>query len=150
MEHTENTIFTNMCMIYDDAGNVVVQNRTKSWCGYAFPGGHVEPGESFTDAMIREVFEETNLKISNLRLCGIKDSVRDDKTRYIVFLYKTNCFEGELHSSDEGEVRWVNLNELKNLKLSNTFDTMLEIFLRDELTEQYWYRANNDWVCVHK
>lgn len=52
MERTESVIFTNMCMIYDDAGNVLVQDRLNpDWPGITFPGGHVEAGESFTDAV---------------------------------------------------------------------------------------------------
>lgn len=91
MSRTENTIFTNMCMIYDDAGNVLVQNRLNpNWPGITFPGGHVENGESFTDSVIREIYEETGLTVSELQMCGIKDWVRDDGTRYVVLLYKTN------------------------------------------------------------
>jgi 8-oxo-dGTP diphosphatase len=44
-----------------------------NWPGVAFPGGHVEKGESFTDTVIREVQEETGLTISSPRLCGITD-----------------------------------------------------------------------------
>ena len=54
----EKVIFANMCMIEDGCGRVVVQKRTgTSWNGYAFPGGHVEDGESFADAVRREVRE---------------------------------------------------------------------------------------------
>ena len=57
MDRSEKTVLTNMCMIYDDDGNVLVQDRRDSdWGGITFPGGHVEKGESFTDAVIREVY----------------------------------------------------------------------------------------------
>lgn len=121
MSRTEKTIFTNMCMVYDDNGNVLVQNRLNpDWPGITFPGGHVDAGESFTDAVIREVFEETSLTITGLEMCGIKDWFRDDGTRYVVLLYKTNKFTGTLVSSDEGEVFWVPLSDMPNMNLKTT------------------------------
>lgn len=43
MDRSEKTVLTNMCMIYDDDGNVLVQDRRDSdWGGITFPGGHVE------------------------------------------------------------------------------------------------------------
>lgn len=147
----ESAIFTNMCMIYDGKGNVVVQDRADDkWSGIAFPGGHVENGESFTDAVIREVFEETGLKVSGLQMCGIKDWMRDDGTRYVVHCYKTDKFEGELTSSDEGEVRWVKLSELPQLNLARYMEGYLRLFLDDMLTEIFFYKENGEWVKMFK
>ena len=151
MERTENAIFTNMCMIYDNSGNVLVQERVNTnWPGITFPGGHVERGESFTDAVIREVFEETGLTVSNLQMCGIQDWTRDDGTRYLVFFYKTDQFEGELSSSDEGKVQWVPFKELSNMKLSNGMETILKLFCDDTVTEQFFYREDGEWIEVLK
>lgn len=147
MEKTEIATFTNMCMIYDSQGNVLVQNRTDPhWPGITFPGGHVEKGESFTDSVIREVFEETGLTISQLQLCGIKDWTTVDGVRYIVYLYKTNCFQGTLTSSAEGEVRWVSLKELPTLPLASSMDSTLKIFLNDQLTELFFHDEHGHWV----
>lgn len=45
----EMTELMNICMIYDNHGNVLLQNRRKkNWAGVAFPGGHVEKGEAFS------------------------------------------------------------------------------------------------------
>ena len=53
---------TNMCMIYDNAGNVLVEEKIgKNYRGLIFPGGHVENRESVVDSMIREIKEETGL-----------------------------------------------------------------------------------------
>ena len=151
MPKTENAIFTNMCMILDNKGNVLIQDRVNpDWPGITFPGGHVEEGESFTDAVIREVFEETGLTVSNLQMCGIKDWTRDDGARYLVFLYKTNRFEGKLSSSNEGEVQWVSLKELSNMDLASGMQTMLKLFCDDTLTEHFFYKENEEWIEVLK
>ena len=151
MSNSEKVILTNMCMIYDDSGKVVVQDRQNpDWPGIVFPGGHVEPGESITDSVIREIREETGLEISDLRMCGVKDWMRDDGSRYIVFLYKTNTFEGDLTSSYEGKVWWAPLDELQKMNLPRSMHSMLRVFLEDDITEQYLYKKNDEWLEILK
>lgn len=105
MERIETVEFTNMCMICDGSRVVVMEREKRDWPGVTFPGGHVEPGESFTDAVIREVQEKTRLTIRSPQLCGIKDWC-ENQCRFVVLLYKATCFDGELRSSPEGRVWW--------------------------------------------
>jgi len=147
MSHPEKVMLTNMCMIYDANGNVVVQDRQNpDWPGVVFPGGHVEPGESITDSVIREIYEETGLEIYDLHMCGVKDWMRDDGSRYIVFIYKTSTFKGELTSSYEGKVWWVPLDELHKMNLPRSMHSMLKVFLEDSINEQYLYKENGNWL----
>ena len=105
----------NMVMIYNTETNeVVVQQRLKRWIGWAFPGGGLEAGESLYDCAEREVFEETGLIVSNLKLCGMVHwCEKETDTRYICFMYKTSEFSGTLTSSnDEGKYFWMKTEEL--------------------------------------
>lgn len=151
MSRIEKAEFTNMCMIYDNSGNVLVQNRvSKNWSGVTFPGGHVEKGESFTDAVIREVYEETGLNIECPQLCGVKQWYEEDGSRFVVLCYKTNQFKGSLKSSDEGEVSWVKINDLHKSKLASGMEYMLKMFLNDNISEHCFVKENGKWIDVLK
>lgn len=146
MSRSESAIFTNLCMVYDHAGNLLVQNRKSSdWPGVTFPGGHVEPGESFTESVIREVREETGLTIEQPVLCGIKQFQTEQNERYVVLFYKTDRFRGTLRSSEEGEVFWVRRCELEAYPLSDDFLEHIRVFESDTLSEFYYYTENGSW-----
>ncbi len=90
MNRRESVEFVNMCMI-KNGDKVLVQDRVSpDWPGITFPGGHVKRGESFVDAVIREVREETGLTISKPQLCGIKDWYNDEDYRYVVLFTRPN------------------------------------------------------------
>lgn len=137
----ENVELTNMVMIMDKLNNkVLVQNRIKgNWTGVAFPGGHVEKGESIVDSAIREVNEETGLVVNNLEICGVKDWYREeDNKRYMVFLFKTDSYEGDLvEHGEEGHVFWYDINKLNLLELAHGFDKMVKVMLEDRLNEYF-------------
>lgn len=146
MAREEQAIFTVLCMVYDENGNILVEDRKDPhWPGVSLPGGHVEPNEPFTQAAIREVQEETGLTMENPRLCGVKQFQDKGNARYVVFLYKANKFSGNLKSSDEGEVFWVKRNELTNYRLVEDFEEHLKVFENAEISEFYYEQENGNW-----
>ena len=146
MAREEKAIFTNLCMVYDDAGNILVQDRVDpDWPGICFPGGHVEPGESFVEAVIREVCEETGLTIENPQLCGTKQFQTDSGARYVVFFYKANRYSGILRSSEEGEMKWIPRKDLHKYRLATDFEAMVQVMESDNLSEFYYYTDSSNW-----
>lgn len=148
MDRTQRTEIVNMCMIYSGELILVQDKVNAEWGGLTFPGGHVEAAESLTDAVIREVFEETGLTVASPRLCGIKDWVNDDGSRYMVLFYKTDKFSGKLKSSCEGDVFWMPLDKLLSMtdRLSLDMKDMIKVFLDDDLSEFFYYKKNGKWL----
>lgn len=146
MAREERAIFTNLCMITDGSGNVLVEDRKDpSWPGICFPGGHVEPGEAFTDSVVREVFEETGLTIHDPKLCGVKQFPTKTGARYVVFFYKATRFSGSIQSSDEGEVFWLPREKLPEYRCVSDFMDMVKVMESEELSEFFYYREEEDW-----
>ncbi len=148
MSKCEKAIVTVLCMVYDGS-KILLQDRVKKdWRGLTFPGGHVEKEESFVQAVIREIYEETGLTIRGPKLCGVKQFQTDEDERYIVLLFKTDKFEGTLISSDEGEVRWIDRNSLSDCMLVNDFMDLLKVFDSDCYSEFMYERnkSGDDWL----
>ena len=149
-----NCTLCNMCMIEDVAtGRVLVQHRlpkpTNPWCGLTFPGGHVEAGESITASTVREIREETGLTVSNLRMCGVVEwetigkradgspAEVTDNSKYIVFMFRTSAFTGELKSSAEGAMEWMTLDEMRRGGLAPHMEKYIRVLLEDDVPQAY-------------
>lgn len=136
-----------MIMIKKD-NMVVALDKTGSWPGITFPGGHVEKGESFKESAIREAKEETGLDVKDVYLKGIINwDNKETGERYIELLYVANGFEGVLKDgSDEGRVFWIDSEELKHSnKLSQNFDIYLNMFFNENYGEVHLDWDGNNW-----
>lgn len=136
---------TTVCLVHRE-GEVLLQNRVKEeWHGYALPGGHVEPGESIVESVIREMKEETGLTVVHPQLCGIKQFPIEDG-RYLVFLFRANEFHGELISSQEGKMEWIRISELDQYNTVSDLKEHLSLMLSDELTEFQYLVEGDNWI----
>lgn len=149
MERREWTEMTVLCLI-EREGEYLLQDRVKKdWKGYTLPGGHVEPGESIVDAVVREMQEETGLTVENPRLCGVKQFPIEGG-RYLVFLFRASRFRGELRSSEEGQMHWVKREALGTVNLVEDFDALLRVMLDENLSEFQYVVEGEDWDVVLK
>lgn len=144
---TENVELTVLCLI-QDGSRILLQNRVKEdWKGYTLPGGHVELGESFVDAVKREMKEETGLEIVKPKLVGIKQFPITGG-RYIVLLFKSTEFEGTVISSDEGEMEWIDIDKLSEISVVEDFFDLLKVINNPDLNEFQYIVEGEDWI-VH-
>lgn len=89
-------------------------NRGISVGKWNAPGGKFEAGESSEECARREVEEETGLRVSELFFHGVLTFMMDGgKTLHTRgHLFSTSKSTGRARSSDEGEVRWFQLDGL--------------------------------------
>jgi 8-oxo-dGTP diphosphatase len=145
-----------MVMIEDkQTDKVLVLNRARRWKGISFPGGHIEDNESFYDCAVREIKEETGLHVFDLKSCGVIHW-SNNKTfdRYLIFLYKTSKYSGELlPETDEGKISWMSISEIKALPTSmkaNNIDEFLPMFIEDKYCEVFGSWNDDDpWEIMY-
>ena len=112
---------TTLCYIEKD-GAWLMLHRTKKendqshdkWLGV---GGKFEDGESPEECMLREVFEETGLKLTRYVFRGIVTFVSDRWETEYMHLFTATEYEGEPGECSEGVLEWVPKEKVTDLKL---------------------------------
>lgn len=126
-------LVSTLCYIEKD-GAYLMLHRTKKehdvnhgkWIGV---GGKLEKGESPEECLIREVWEETGLKLTSFRLRGLLSFIYEDRDPEYIFTYTADGFEGELTGCDEGDLSWVSFDRIPDLELWEGDSYMLDYLI---------------------
>ncbi len=158
---------TTLCYIEKDNKYLMLHRVKKDhdqshgkWLGI---GGKFEDKESPDECLLREVYEETGLKLTSYRLRGIVSFISDIYETEYMFLYTADGFDGSLLEEadgtltpviegrrtpcNEGILKWVDIDKvpklelwegdrvfLKKLKDENDFFTLKLVYEGDSLT----------------
>ncbi|SFB93203.1 8-oxo-dGTP diphosphatase [Bacillus sp. OV322] len=136
-----------MCIVQDGDKVLLINRPSKlGFPGFIGAGGKVDFPESLTEGAIREVWEETGLRVSDIVYKGLDEYVDPKKNyRYMVFNYLAKSFEGELLTNPpEGELLWVPIKEALNLPMQPWFKRRFPLFFEEGTFEIYelWDEEN--------
>ena len=93
---------------------------------WELPGGKVEKGEFFVDALIREIKEEVNLDV---KVGDFAEAVQNDymHKRTVQIMMYLEDIKGEIKISEEHTAwKWASLEEIKNLEISTSLNKVLK------------------------
>jgi len=113
-----------LCYVVDKKNNstlMIYRNKKKNdyhegkWNGL---GGKFEQGESPEECAIREIEEESGLKVKSVKMKGfITFPLFDGKDDWYVFLFTADEFDGNLIDSPEGHLEWIPNDKLTEINL---------------------------------
>ena len=125
---------------------VLLTRRTDSgrWC---VPGGYMEPGESLTEACIREVEEETGLRVRIVRLIGVYTNPHllleypdGNRWQLVVLHFEVEVVGGDVGTSNETtaveyfgrtEIEHLEMSTLDRLRTADAFTAEATTIVRD-------------------
>jgi 8-oxo-dGTP diphosphatase len=117
-------------IIKNDSGEIlIVKRHPKSRTDpemWELPGGKVEKGEHFADALVREIKEETNLNVNVGDFC---EAVQNDYShkRTVQLMMYLDDVEGSVAISEEHtEYMWASIEKIESLELSSSLKKLLE------------------------
>ena len=111
-------ILSTLCYIEKD-DKYLMLHRTKKkndinkdkWLGI---GGKFEEGESPEECIVREVMEETGLKLNSYKLRTIVTYVSTNWETEYMYVFTSDDFTGDLIECNEGDLQWIDKKRLQN------------------------------------
>lgn len=114
-------------------------------------GGHVERGEDVNTAARRELLEETGLSPDELWLAGTVTVDTGENIGIGLYVMIGTCLEGELRSSEEGDLEWVPFTEIGSKPLVEDLPVLLPRVLQQNpddppFSARYYYDEGENLI----
>lgn len=122
------------CLIRDELGRFLLVKISYAHKKWTLPGGGVEEDESFSQAAIRELREETGIELANLQLFGEYEGTQPVKHPVQCFFGRTGPVEAVAGSSEVEEIAWFSPKDLPANR-SDRVDSILELFIASRLSK---------------
>lgn len=125
-------------VIFNPHGKILLCKSHKWENKYVIPGGHIELGEKMEDALKREIWEETGLKIYDIKLISIKESIFSstfhEKKHFIFIDYQCRTDSSDVVLNDEAEEYiWADMEQIESYDLGGfTRDLLIKLKNKDK------------------
>ena len=145
MEHTH--LVSVAALVTNDKGEILLVNSP--WRGWEYPGGLIEPGESFEAALKREVREESGVEIEITGFVGICKNVARD---IVNIDFTARYTGGELTTSEEStEVGWFTPEEaMKVITFPLTRKRLANMLSGDKTVHLFGFRRENGFEVAEE
>jgi phosphoglycolate phosphatase-like HAD superfamily hydrolase/ADP-ribose pyrophosphatase YjhB (NUDIX family) len=137
-ETAERPVVTVGALIYNAAGQALMI-RTQKWSQlWGIPGGKIKYGETCLAALRREIKEETDLDIDNVRFVMAQDCIHSKEfyrdAHFVLLNYTCRCAgEPDVKLNEEAqEFRWVREDELLSMELNRPTRILVEAVLKEK------------------
>lgn len=132
--NSEKIGISQKAILFDKSGKILVIRRSKTAPSGALywdlPGGSLDFGENMEDGILREIKEETQLKVKSINIINAISGFDSNREFWVTICYAAEIAISEVRLSYEhDDFRWINSGELKKLKMSPRNKKFIESFL---------------------
>lgn len=133
MRDYKNPIPTVDAIIQKSSSILLVKRKKDPYKNqFALPGGFVNEGETIEEAIEREVYEETSLKIHPIDILGVySDPTRDPRGHMMTVVFIVLIIKGIATAGDDAkEISWIPIEKINEIKIAFDHKLVLRDYLR--------------------